>query len=271
MIAVVRLFVLLALFLPAVSTAADDTITPQERYDLGLKYMKRGYFTKALEQFNRVRNYHRDDPVSVLAELAIADLYFKKGDYEQARLAYEDFARLHPRNDELDYVVYRTGLSIYRRAPKLAGRDQVPTQQAVNTWAGFSARYPDSEHGEEVERLLDKCRERLAAKELFVAKFYKRRDAWGAVRMRTATLVKQYPDSELVPEALALQGRAYHEWGFTHDAEQIRVQLAADFPDSAELDRLDRALARAPGEPPEETVFVRPYKVSAGYGGPGSY
>lgn len=266
---ILALSLLLCLQVQIAPVAHADEISPQERYELGLKYMRRGYYTKALEELNRVRNYHRDDPVSVLAELAIADLYFKKGDYEQARLAYEDFARLHRGHQQMDYVVYRTGLSIYRRAPKLAGRDQVPTQQAVNTWTGFEARFPNSEHTEEVERLLEKCRERLAAKELFIAKFYRRRDAWGAVRMRSATLLKRYPDSQHVPEALYLEGEALHAWGNVSEAQAIRERLATDHPDSPMLGKLDRTLASPPGTPPEETVFMRPYRVSATV--PGGY
>jgi len=258
---------LMCLQVQAAPVAHAEEITAQERYELGLKYMRRGYFTKALEQLNRVRNYHRDDPVSVLAELAIADLYFKKGEYEQSRLAYEDFARLHRGHEQMDYVVYRTGLSIYRRAPKLAGRDQVPTQQAVNTWTGFRSRFPSSEHVDDVERMLDKCRERLASKELYIAKFYRRRSAWKAVRMRSATLLKRYPTSQHVPEALYLQGQALHAWGNVGEATAIRERLAVDYPDSPMLGKLDRTLEGPPGTPPDETVFVRPYRVSTGLQG----
>ena len=65
----------------------------------------------ALENFNRVRNYHRDDPISVKAQLAIADVHFKQRDFEQARFAYEEFATYHPRHENLDYVTFRIGHS----------------------------------------------------------------------------------------------------------------------------------------------------------------
>ena len=135
-----------------------------EQYDLGQKFLRRGYYVKAMEQFNRIRNYHRDDPYAVKAELAIADLYYDKGDWDQARLAYMDFQRSHPRHEELDYVVYRIGLTLYRKAPKIAARDQVWTRQTVNQWTGYTTRFPDSSHREEVEEKLLECQERLAKK-----------------------------------------------------------------------------------------------------------
>lgn len=235
--------------------------SPTEIYEHGLRMMRRGYYTKALEDFNRVRNYHRDDPISVKAQLAIADVYYKKGDFEQARFAYEEFATYHPRHENLDYVTFRIGQSIYRRAPKMAGRDQSATKGAVNVWSSFETRFPGSSHSDEVNKLLDRARNRLAAKELFVAQFYKDRQAWGAVDGRTALLVRRYPDSMHVPDAMRLQGMAKHAWGDVEGAKAVRERLAKAHPDSAQLKQLDRYLKRDPGEKPKEEVFIRPYRV----------
>ena len=150
-------------------------ISADDRYDLCVRQMKRGSYTKALEHCQKVRNYYRDDPVSLDAELTIADIYFKRGDFEQSRMAYEDFTRLHPRSKKLDYVVWRTGQAIYRRSSKWAGRDQAPTRQAVNTWTGFDSRFPESLWKDEVAKLMGRARDRLANKELYIARFYARR------------------------------------------------------------------------------------------------
>lgn len=242
----------------------------EELYTQGLRAMKRGYYTKALEKFNRVRNYHRDDPLSVKAQLAIADMHFKKGDYEQARFAYEEFASYHPRHPNLDYVTYRIGLSIYKRAPKLAGRDQTSTRSAVNVWTGFDTRFQDSEYVPQVNKLRERGRGRLAAKELAIARFYAARDAWGAVRGRCELLLRRYPDTEHVPAAMALLGHAMHAWGDTEEARGIRERLAGEAPESHWLRELDRNLTRPPGVRPDEKVFIRPYRIrgQAGPGGP---
>jgi outer membrane protein assembly factor BamD len=258
------LLLLLSALLSAWSAPAEAAPRPQtaqELYEQGLRQMRRGYYTKALESFNRVRNYHRDDPISVKAQLAIADLHYKKGDFEQAKFAYEEFASLHPRHESLDYVTFRIGQSIWRRAPKFAGRDQTPTRSAVNVWTGFDARFPDSDYVDDVKRLLDRGRSRLAVKELNVARFYARQDAWGAVRNRAEYLVRRYPDTPETPKARVLLGRALHEWGRVDEAGQVRQSLAELHPDSPWLRELDRALARPPGAPPDEKVFLRPYRI----------
>lgn len=238
-----------------------DEPTPAERYERAMRISNRGSFTKALEELNRIRNYYRDDPVSVLAELAIADLYYRKGDHEQARLAYQDFLRLHPRHEEAHYVTWRLGQSTYKRSSKHAGRDQTSTRSALSTWAGFDVRYPESEHLDDVARLVRDGRDRLAAKELFIARFYARDGAWTAVQGRAEGVVARYPESRHVPAALALLTEAYQQWGMESQAREARDRLATDFPESHWLARADRVLARPPGQPVSEDVFLRPYRI----------
>ena len=214
---VLRFLLMLAFLASAVHAPAyagsKRTMTPQERYELGQRYLKRGYYTKALEQFNRIRNYNRDDPYALKAEIAIADLHFKKSEWDQARVAYEDFKRLHPHHEDLDYVTYRIGLCLWKKAPAVAARDQSWTRQAVNTWAGFEVRFPDSEYLDEVREYLQKGRNRLARKELLIARFYWRRKAWRAAMGRLEGLLRDYPGSPDRPRVLAMLVVAYYNEG----------------------------------------------------------
>ena len=114
-------------------------LTVEEQYELGQRYLKRGYYIKAVEQFNRIRNNYRDDPLAIDAELAIADVHFKKGDWDIARSSYDAFRRRYPRHERIDYVVYQIGLTFYKKAPRFAGRDQTWTSQAISSWVRFAA------------------------------------------------------------------------------------------------------------------------------------
>lgn len=188
-----------------------DEPSLQEQFDAAVKAMNRAYYTKALETFNKIRVYHRDDPLSVESELAIADVYFKKGDWDQARLGYEDFARMHPHYRRLDYVFYRMGLCLTKKAPKPPGRDQTFTVQAMDTWRNFKDIFPESEYVPEVEEFLLEGRERLAKRELGIARFYERRGAWPAVDARLVGLARLYADTSILPDAMTLLDRALKE------------------------------------------------------------
>lgn len=248
------LVLLLGLLLPAAAPspahAAPRAVSAEDVYALGLKYLRNGYFTKALEQFNRVRTFYRDDPYSLKAELAIADIHFKKNEWDEARLAYEDFMRAHPRYPELDLVVYRLGLVIYKKSPAIPDRDQTWTRQTASVWAGFGARFPESEHRGEVEKYLAKVQERLAKKELLIAQFYARRNAWSAVVGRTEGLLRTWPQSPDRGEALALLGEAQHNLGNTEAATGALGRIESDPALSRWARQLKQALAKPPSTKP---------------------
>lgn len=208
--------------------------TAQEAYDKGQKFAKRGYYTKAMEQFNIVRNYYRDDPLAQLAELAIADMYFKKTEWDLARYSYDDFRRRYPRHEKVDYVTYQIGMSLYKKSPRWPGRDQKWTEQTIGVWQGFESQYPNSEYLEEVTEKREECLERLAKKELQIAEFYARRKAWESVRRRAEGLIQDYPESKHVSEAYALLVVAYVGLDDIEAASTALERLAVTDPESAE-------------------------------------
>lgn len=230
-----------------------EELSVQEQYELGLKYLKRGYYVKALEQFNRIRNYHRDDPYAVKAELAIADLYFDQSEWDQARMAYEDFLRLHPRHEDVDYVVYRLGLTSWKKAPKITNRDQAWTRHALNTWTGFDTRFADSEYVDEVNDYMNQARNRLAHKEFQIGSFYFKREAWVAVVGRMEGLLSAYPDCDDAPEALRMLAIARYELGDQDMAREIAKKLGEDHPESRSLRRLMRSHPQLGGAQVEDT------------------
>jgi len=233
-------WILLSLLITAPAWGKKKDPTVQERYDAGMKYMKRGYYVKALEEFNRIRNYYRDDPLSVKAELAIADVYYKKAEWDQARVAYEEFMRMHPRHDDLDYVVFRLGMTAFKKSPRVAARDQTWTRQAVHAWTGFEDRYPESEYRDEVAEKLDASRRRLAHKEYQIGEFYVAREAWPAVTARMEGVLADYPDSPDSDEALAFLALARQAEGELDAAREAARRLVADHPDSRGLRLLKR-------------------------------
>jgi outer membrane protein assembly factor BamD len=217
----------LCIWLAEVAAAEDKAMGAEERYELGQKHLKRGYYAKAIEEFNHIRNYYRDDPMAIEAELSIADVYFKQSEWDQARLSYDEFRRRHPRHHRMDYVEYQLGLTLFKKASRIASRDQTWSQQALGFWAPFPKRHPDSEYLQDVVDSIEECEDRLAEKELLIAEFYARRDAWESVRRRSEGLLSVYPESPQAKEALALLVEAQTMLGNAPQAVQTLDRLAA--------------------------------------------
>jgi len=221
------------------ATPAWAALSATERFELGQRHLKRGNYLKALEQFNHLRNYFRDDPLAIDAELGIADVYFKQGEWDQARIYYDQFRRRHPKHSRIDYADFRVALSFYKRSPKTAQRDQRYTEQAVREWTEFIQKHPESSLLEESTLKRKECIDRLAKRELEIASFYKKRGAWDAVRRRTEFLIQNYPTSKLIADALELKVWAHVELDQNDDFKQALSQLKAIAPDkAASLDAL---------------------------------
>ncbi len=149
---------------------------------------------------------------------------------------------MHPRHADLDYVARQIGLSLHKEAPKIAARDQSLTRRAVNAWSGYDHRFPESIYLEEVMELLNESRERLAEKELVIARFYARRGAWNAVEGRAEELVRKYPNSMHKGDALSLMAESAAWLGRKEDADQLLAQVQAEHPE--QVPRLQRRLKR---------------------------
>ncbi|MBM76809.1 MAG: hypothetical protein CMK59_15490 [Proteobacteria bacterium] len=185
-------------------TKSSERKTAQQLYDEGIHALEKNRHTKALESFSTLRNHFRDDQLSIDAELGIADVYFDRGDWDLARVAYDDFRRLHPRHKKRDYVDYQIGLMLYKKAPRYAGRDQTWTEQALYNWRSFEKNHPQSTYTEDLLEKRGELEERLALKELQIAEFYEQREAWESVYRRSQGLLKQYPTSMYRHSALEL-------------------------------------------------------------------
>lgn len=270
----------------SMTTPAMAETEAERAFALCERYAGRANYTKALEHCNRVRNYYRDQPESLGAELVIGDIYFKQADYEQARLSYEDFRRLHPSYPKyqagkdgepgrgLDYVVYREGLSLYKRSPRVPGRDQTATRSALATWAwcppgaplgdgqGFVRCFGESPYVDEVLPAEAASWEKLAEKELVVARYYATRGVWRAVADRCQGLTREYPTSAQVPEALALWAQAEHSLGNGETSRLILSRLEADYSDTIWTRSARAALSTPLGAPPIEQVFLRPHRIT---------
>jgi outer membrane protein assembly factor BamD len=214
------------------SLAQREAPTAEGLYEDCEKQIKRGYYVKALELCTKLRNYYRDSPYAVLAELSIGDLHFEKTDYDLARVAYEDFRRMHPRHERMDYVVYRLGMTSYKKSSRVAARDQTETRRAVDTWTNFDSRFPESEYTPEVEELRNKSRNRLARKELRIAEFYEARGDYTAAALRVEGMLRSYPEGADTDRALALLASCRVSMGEVDAAVVLRDRLKLEYPDS---------------------------------------
>lgn len=176
---------------------------PEELYRLAQAAVEDRDFDDARKLLDQIRDQYPFSRYAADAELLGADASFDEKKYEEAAAAYRSFGELHPTHPKAPYAMYRRGLS-YEEITHPADRDQTATRDAVEAFQKLLYANPDSEYAPEARKQLTELRERLAAHELYVAKYYIRRKQTAAALQRLQRLVQDYPEAPQRDEALRL-------------------------------------------------------------------
>ena len=75
----------------------------------GAAKLEKQDYTKAAEDFKNLKEHYPYSKYAILAELKLGDAYFGARKYSEAAMSYEEFVRLHPRNEVIPYVLYQVG------------------------------------------------------------------------------------------------------------------------------------------------------------------
>jgi len=150
-----------------------------------------------------------------LAELRLADADYEQDKFAEATAGYKAFVHDYPNDPEIPYARYRVTMTQYDAVsasfllPSLEERDLAYVNDAHASIRAFLNDYPNSEHAPQLAYMQSVVTGLLARHELYVARFYLRRDKFPAAVARIQYSLRSYPDSGLEPEGLVLLGEVY--------------------------------------------------------------
>jgi outer membrane protein assembly factor BamD len=160
----------------------------------GVQKMQQKDYGDALKAFQQLKERYPYSKYAILAELKVADAHFYKGQYAEAAIAYEEFARLHPRNEIIPYILYQIGMCHFLSFHS-TDRDPEETRLAMDAFQRLIKAFPQSEYSQKAEKQLFECRKRLASHEFYVAQFYYRLERYQAAKVRLDKLTDSYADA----------------------------------------------------------------------------
>jgi outer membrane protein assembly factor BamD len=203
-------------------------------------YAKKKY-AAAAEKWRTVKEKTTSKLLRTAVEIRLADALFYDENYIEAAAEYENFRKLHPKNQKAPYALYMYGLSSYNQSEKI-DTDQTPVKTAVTVFESFLQEYPNSELTKQVRDKLAECRAKQAAHEIYVGRFYYRTDKYGAAIGRFKEAVDKYPGVPVNDEALYLLGNAYLRTGEKVMAKEALARLVKEYPKSAFVDKAKKLL-----------------------------
>lgn len=173
----------------------------QELASDGMAAYKKGKYEKAIESFEKLKDWYPFSKYAILAELKIADAHFNLKNYEDAIFAYEEFENLHPRNEAIPYVIYQIGFCYFVQMDTV-DRDQTSSQKALDTFNRLIRQFPDDSYAGRAIEHRKKCLQMLAGHEFYVGLFYFKSKHYKAALKRFEMVLSKYPDTGVHYKAL---------------------------------------------------------------------
>lgn len=223
-----NLLLLLAMSLILQSCASVDggdlpeNITAAELYKDAKQHLTDTNYEDAIKLYEQIESRFPYGKYAQRAQLEIAYAYYKDNEPETAILSANRFIKLHPNHPNVDYAYYLKGLAAFDVNSSFfsnlfnqdaAERDPKAARQAFLYFAELVKRFPKSQYRNDSIKRMTILRENLARYEVFVAKYYMKRNAHLAAVNRAKYVIQHYPKTKSVPEALAVMVVGYRKLG----------------------------------------------------------
>ena len=184
----------------------EEGNTAQELAWDGMDAYERGKYAVAIEKFQKLKDYYPFSKYAILAELKIADAHYQREEYEEAIFEYENFEKLHPRNEAIPYVIYQIGTCYYAQI-RTPDRDQTSALKALETFQRLNKQFPQDPYARRSQENIDKCQKSLAGNAYEIGMFYYKSEHFKAALQRFMSVVSDYPDVGYHQKALEYIGK----------------------------------------------------------------
>jgi len=202
-----------------------------ESYARAQKSMANGNYRRAIQILEMLNARFPFSDLSKQIQLELMYAYYKSGQREQAIESADTFMRENPTHPRVDYALYIKALAYFEQDPgilerlfrkDLGGRPPRDAEQAFSLFSRLVERYPASEYAEDSRQRMVYLKNRLAAYENSVARYYMKIGAWVAALNRAKNAVEQYHGADSNYDSLLIMIECYENMGMHELANDTR-------------------------------------------------
>ncbi len=201
---------------------------PYTEYEEAIRVMYSGSFANAAVIFESVFLQHPSSKIAPNALLMAAFSSYRANKMPDAVMYLDDFIYLYKFNENAPYAHYLKALAYYSTLP-YTERDLSSVKEALALFEHVVEFFPRSEYAQESREKVLYLRNMLAQSEAKIGAFYLNFGDFSAALPRFYSILKLYPDTMFVPEALYRLVEAYNALGLTSLAEKYKAILSKDF------------------------------------------
>ena len=202
-----------------------------EAYQGGLEALEGGDVLYAAKKFNEAEILFPQSKWAPKAALMAAYSYYIQDYYGDAIAELERFIKVYPLHKDLVYAYYLLSVCYYEQIVD-EKKDLQTTINAKNSFEFLIKTYPNTEYALDAEFKIELINDLLAAKELYIGRYYFDKKKWIPAINRFRTIIDEYDTTIYVEEAIHRLVEIYYTIGIESEAKKYANLLGYNYQSS---------------------------------------
>ena len=215
------------------STIKEKSLNLQvlEAYQDGLEALEDGDVLYAAKKFNEAEILFPQGKWAPKAALMAAYSYYIQDYYGDSIAELERFIKVYPLHKDLVYAYYLLSVCYYEQIVD-EKKDLQAIIKAKKNFQTVIKNYPDTEYAMDAEFKIDLINDILAAKEMYIARYYFDKRKWIPAINRFRKITDEYDTTIYAEEALHRLVEVHYTLGLIDEAEKYAQLLGYNYKSS---------------------------------------
>ncbi len=215
----------------SIVTEKDLNLQVKEAYEEGLKSLEDGDVLYAAKKFNEVEILFPQSPMAPKSALMAAYSYYVQDYYGDAIAELIRFIGVYPQHKNLDYAYYLLSICFYEQIV-----DEKKDLEAISNSKKYFEivlkEFPDTEYAIDSSFKLNLIQDILAAKEMYIGRYYFDKKKWIPAINRFRTVIDEYETTIYTEEALHRLVEIYYVLGLKDESKKYAKLLGYNYESS---------------------------------------
>jgi len=200
-------------------------------YEEGMEALEGGDVLYAAKKFNEAETLFPQGKWASKSALMAAYSYYTQDYYGDAIAELERFIKVYPLHKNLDYAYYLLAICYYEQIVD-EKKDLQSIIKAKKNFQFIIKNYPNTQYALDSEFKIDLINDILAAKEMYIGRYYFDKKKWIPAINRFRTVVDDYDTTIYAEEALHRLVEVYYTIGLIDESEKYAKLLGYNYQSS---------------------------------------
>jgi len=202
-----------------------------DAYKEGVKAFEEGDVLFAAKKFNEAEILFPQSEWAPKSILMAAYSYYSQDYYYDAITELERFINKFPKHENLNYAHFLLAICYYEQIVD-EKKDLGPLLNAQKEFNFVVINYPDTDFALDAKFKLDLINDILASKEVFLGRYYMKKEKWVAAINRFKEVVEKYDTTIYIEEALHRLVELHYRIGLIDESKKYASLLGYNYQSS---------------------------------------